>query len=287
MSGHASRAPISGHTRLVGIFGDPVDHSRSPAMHNAAFAALGLDLRYVPFRVRPTDLAAATRAIRALDLLGVNVTVPHKEKILRHLDSLSDLAATVGAVNTVINRNGHLHGDNTDVFGFVQSLRSRRLRLRGKRVIVIGAGGAARAVLYGLGQLGVGEVLLANRTPSRARRLIDQMGDAAPPVRVAPLAELARGDTFDGVALVVNATSLGWGGEPFPLLAIAASTERCLFYDTAYGRRTEFLRIAQSERRPHADGGDMLIHQGARALTLWTGRRAPLHAMRMAFYKKY
>ncbi len=256
-------------------------------MHNAAFAALGLDLRYVPFRVRPADLAAATRAIRALDLIGVNVTVPHKEKILRHLDSLSDLAATVGAVNTVINRNGHLHGDNTDVFGFVQSLRSRRLRLRGKRVVVIGAGGAARAVLYGLGQLGVGEVLLANRTPSRANRLIEQLGNAAPTVRIAPLTELAHDDTFDGAALVVNATSLGWGGEPFPPLAIAASAARCLFYDTAYGRRTEFLRIAQSGRRPHTDGGEMLIQQGARALTLWTGRRAPLHAMRMAFYKKY
>lgn len=256
-------------------------------MHNAAFAALGLDLCYAPFRVRPADLAAATRAIRALDLLGVNVTVPHKEKILRYLDSLSDLAAAVGAVNTVINRDGHLHGDNTDVFGFVQSLRSRRLRLRGRRAIVIGAGGAARAVLHGLAQLGVGEVLLANRTPSRARRLIDQLGDAAPAVRVAPLAELAQGDAFDGVALVVNATSLGWGGEPFPPMAIAASTARCLFYDTAYGRRTEFLRIAQSGRRPHTDGGEMLVQQGAKALTLWTGRRAPVHAMRMAFYNKY
>ena len=290
MSKPRRAAPISGRTRLAGIFGDPVEHSLSPAMHNAAFAALGLDCRYVPFHVRPRDLATATGAIRALDLLGVNVTVPHKETIVRHLDSLSELAAAVGAVNTVIQRDGHLHGDNTDVFGFVQSLRARRLRLRDRRAILIGAGGAARAILHGLGELAPAEILLVNRTPARARRLLAQLGGRgrqAPPARVLPLAELARAATFEGVALVVNATSLGWGGEPFPTMATAASSDRCLFYDTAYGATTDFLRIAQSARRPHMDGAEMLVMQGARSFALWTGRRAPLMAMRTAFYKKY
>ena len=135
--------PITGKTRLVGIFGDPVAHSRSPAMHNAAFAALGLDYRYLPFRVAPADLANATRSIRALGLVGVNVTVPHKEKIARHLDTLSELAGTLGAVNTVVHADGVLRGENTDVFGFVESLRRQRRRLRGRRAVVIGAGGAS------------------------------------------------------------------------------------------------------------------------------------------------
>lgn len=257
-------------------------------MHNAAFATLGLDCRYVPFHVRPRELAAATRAIRSLDLLGVNVTVPHKEAIVRHLDALSELATAVGAVNTVLHRDGQLIGDNTDVFGFVQSLRARRVRLRGRRAVVVGAGGAARAILHGLGELGAAEVLLLNRTPAHARRLLAQLASPGlPPVRVLPLAELGRPATFDGAALVVNATSLGWSDEPFPVMAATASAPRCLFYDTAYGRDTGFLRIAQSARRPHMDGGEMLVLQGARAFSLWTGRRAPVMAMRKAFYKKY
>ncbi len=281
-----SPAPITGKTRLVGIFGDPVAHSRSPAMHNAAFAALQLDYRYVPFHVQPAALKAATQSIRALGLRGVNLTVPHKERVLRHLDSLSDLAATLGAVNTVINRDGHLHGDNTDVFGFVQSLQSHRRRLRNRRAIVVGAGGAARAALFGLGQLGVAEVLLVNRTQARGRRLATDLSAHIPSTHVLPIGALAEESSFEDVALVVNATSLGWGAERFPKVAIAASWDHCVYYDMAYGRPTDFLRRAHSARRPSMDGAEMLILQGSRAFTLWTRRRAPVAAMRVAFHDK-
>ncbi len=282
-----AQPPLSARTRTIGIFGDPVDHSRSPAMHNAAFAALGLDYRYLAFRVDAEQLRAATHSIRALGLRGVNVTVPHKEKIRRYLDTTSDLAETVGAVNTVINRDGELHGDNTDVFGFVQSLRAKRVRLRGQRALVIGAGGTARAVLCGLQQLATGEVLLANRTRARAQRLLRDLEAHRPSCRVISLDDLRRDATLAGVALVVNTTSLGWRGERFPSLAIRASKAQCLFYDMAYGRSTDFLRHAAKARRQHCDGSEMLILQAARSFTLWTGRRAPIAAMRKAFINNY
>ncbi len=286
MSRAPTRTPITGRTGIVGIFGDPVEHSRSPAMHNAAFAALALDYRYVAFHVGPDALAAAVRSIRALRLRGVNLTVPHKERVLRHLDSLSQQAAAVGAVNTIVNRDGHLHGDNTDVFGFVQSLRPYRAQLRKQRAIVVGAGGASRAVLCGLRELGVAQVLLANRTLPRARKLAAQIAQHAPPIRLVGLGDLATEATFDEVALVVNATSLGWRGERFPSIAMTASHVRCLYYDLAYGQPTDFFQKATEARRPTMDGGEMLILQGARAFTLWTRRRAPVAAMRTAFYTK-
>ena len=253
-------------------------------MHNAAFASLGLDYRYLAFRVRSDDLATATRSIRVLGIRGVNVTVPHKERVARFVDSVSEIAAAIGAVNTIVNDGGHLHGDNTDVFGFVQSLRDHRRRLRGRRAIVIGAGGASRAVLAGLRHIGMSEVLLANRTPGRARTLLARIGRHAPPCRVVSLSDLSAASMFDGVALVVNATSLGWRGERFPPIAMAASDPRCIYYDMAYGRATDFLHGAERSNRPRLDGSEMLIFQGARAFTLWTKRRAPIAAMRKALH---
>jgi len=271
---------ISGATRVVGILGDPVAHSRSPAMHNAAFAALGLDWVYVPFPVAATDVSAAVAAVRALGLAGVNVTVPHKQAVLAHCDALTPLARRVGAVNTIVNRGGRLLGDNTDVHGFAQTLRAARLRLRGRHAVVIGAGGAARAVLAALGAAGAARITLANRTAARARALAARRWCA--PVRVAALAALADPATLADAALVVNTTSAALDGGDFPAVAYAATPAGCLFVDLLYGHPTAFLAGARRARRRAEDGGAMLLHQGARAFTLWTGRRAPLEVMRGA-----
>ena len=278
---------LSARTRLIGIFGDPVEHSRSPAMHNAAFAALGLDYRYVAFRIDAINLKQATHSIRALGLRGVNVTVPHKETIRRYLDTTSDLAKTVGAVNTVVNDNGRLHGENTDVFGFVQSLRKRRIRLKGRNAIVIGAGGTSRAVLCGLRELGVAQVVLVNRTNARAKKLVHDLRRHVPACQILGLDALNEPPTFENVNLVVNATSLGWGNEKFPDIAVRSSKAQCLFYDMAYGRRTDFLKRAKKDQRPYTDGGSMLVLQAARSFTLWTQRRAPIAEMRKAFCNNY
>ncbi|MEO8604839.1 MAG: shikimate dehydrogenase [bacterium] len=271
---------ISGHTRVVGIIGDPVAHSRSPAMHNAAFAALGLDWVYVPFAVDAAAVGSAVAAVRALGLAGVNVTVPHKEAVLAHCDALTPLARRVGAVNTIVNRDGRLLGDNTDVYGFAQTLRETRQRLRGRHAVVIGAGGAARAVLVALADAGVARLTLANRTPARARALAKRRRGMR--VAVVPLAALAEATTLADAAVVVNTTSAALSGSDFPNLAYDATPRGCLFVDLLYGHATPFLAGAARAGRRHVDGGAMLLHQGARAFTLWTGRRAPIAVMRAA-----
>lgn len=270
--------PISGRTRVVGIIGDPVGHSRSPAMHNAAFAALGLDWVYVPFPVAGDGVGVAVAAVRALGLAGLNVTVPHKEAVIPHLDRLTPLARRVGAVNTIVNQNGRLLGDNTDVHGFAATLRAQRIRLRGRHAILIGAGGAARAVLAALAEAGAARVTIANRTAARAAALARLV--RGPRRTVVPLAALDDPAVLGDAALVVNTTSLGLHGDRLPPIAYAASPARCLFADLVYGSETAFVRGARRAQRPACDGTDMLLHQGARAFTLWTGRRAPLTVMR-------
>jgi shikimate dehydrogenase len=273
---------ISGATRVVGIIGDPVAHSLSPVMHNAAFRALEVDFVYVAFPVRPAELRAALAGIRALGIAGVNVTVPHKERVMAFLDSVSETGRRAGAVNTIVNRAGLLHGENTDVVGFLHALKDVKFRLRGARILVVGAGGVARAVLTALADGHAQSVIVANRTVRRAQRLAAAFNSAGPRVTAVTLAALRDATPLASVDLVVNATSLGLHGETFPPLAYHASHQRCLFFDLIYGRQTDFLTSARRVGRATLDGGGMLLHQGAAALALWTGRRAPVTVMRGA-----
>src|SRR5437879_2502510 len=155
----------SARTLITAIFGDPVEHSASPAMHNAAYAALGLDRRYAAFRVTQQNLAAAIRAIHALGILGVNLTVPHKEAAARMLTRLSPEASLLGAVNCIVNARGNLHGDNTDARGLARDLNDLRVPVRGQLAIVIGAGGAAASALAACVRLGARSISVVNRTP--------------------------------------------------------------------------------------------------------------------------
>lgn len=271
---------VRGSTRVVGIIGDPVAHSLSPAMHNAAFSALAMDWVYVPFPVAPTSLGQAIRGLRALGIAGVNVTVPHKEAVLRYLDGSSELARRVGAVNTIVHRSGQLWGENTDVYGVRQALRA--VRLRGASAMVVGAGGAARAVLVALEQAGVRRVILANRTVARARRVARQLGTPTFFIDVHDLGALEDPRLLAHVRLVVNTTSVGLHGEGFFPLNVDATPAECVFFDLVYGRRTEFLGRAQAAGRLTIDGTEMLLYQGAAAFRLWTGRRPPVEVMRDA-----
>jgi shikimate dehydrogenase len=272
---------ISGHTRVVGIFGDPISHTRSPAMHNAAFRARGLPYVYVPFLVRPADLAKAVQSIRALTIAGVNVTVPHKEHIVRYLDDLSTEANLCGAVNTVVNRQGTLFGDNTDGQGFLASLKERGLSPRRREVVLIGAGGAARAVLVSLIRAGSARVIIANRTSTHAEalaRTYRSLGKTH--LATVPLDTLRDPTLLEKATLIVNCTSVGLHNEDFPPLAYTATPPDCLFYDLLYqSTLTSFLRHARAARRPVLDGRRMLLHQGALAFSLWTRSPAPLDVM--------
>jgi shikimate dehydrogenase len=276
---HARGAAVA--PQLLGVLGDPVDHSLSPAMHNAAFAALGLPHLYLRWRVSPSELPAALEEARKLGVAGLNLTVPLKETALPLLDHVTPEARRIGAVNTIAFRGERLLGDNTDARGFARSLRGR-VRLRGGRAVLIGAGGSARAVASSLVDAGCRDVVVANRTHARGEALAAWLRDAGVPARVVPLGALRDGAALEGARLVVNTTSVGLTGRSVAV-RFEAAPRRCLFVDLVYGRApSPFLFAAAKKRRPTLDGAGMLLHQGALAFEWWTGRRAPLHAMVLA-----
>jgi len=265
--------------RLFAVLGDPIAHSASPAMHNAAFAATGLPHLYVRARVRPNELRTALADARRLDVGGLNLTVPLKEVAAPLLDGLTPRARAIGAVNTVLPRRGRLIGDNTDGEGFLRSLRGL-VRLDRARVVVVGAGGSARAVATALAHRGSGTLVLANRTSTRARALATAV-ERTTPDRAVEVAALDDPELLNDATLVVNATSAGLTGAALPIRPTRSHPE-CLFVDLVYGRSTPFLRAAARACRRTLDGRGMLVHQGALAFEQWTNRPAPLATMRRA-----
>jgi 3-dehydroquinate dehydratase/shikimate dehydrogenase len=258
-------------TRIYGVIGNPIGHSLSPLMQNAGFAARRIDAVYVPFLVR--DLKDFLGSIEALGIRGFSVTLPHKEKILPHLDGCDPLAARIGAVNTVVVRGGgKLYGYNTDYVGVLQALE-KRMALAGSRVLILGAGGAARAVAFALVQAGSG-VCVAARRPERAKALAKAAGGEA-------LARSRlRGEFFDAI---VNATPVGMhpavGNSP-----LDARELNCrLVFDTIYRpRATKLLHLAARRGIETVSGVEMFVAQGAAQWEIWTGQRAPVAAMRRA-----
>ncbi len=272
-------ARVEGTTRVVGILGDPVDHSLSPRMHNAAFAALGLDYVYVPMRATRATIRDAVKAMRALGLVGFNVTVPFKQDVLRLVDRLTPAAEAIRAVNTIFRDGDEIVGDNTDACGFSEALRSHGTKVRGARVLVIGAGGSARAVLHALGEGGADDVVLANRTVATARKLARELGGTATDLSV-----LQHGELLASRTLVVNCTPVGLKGGAFLAYAAGRTPKTCVHFDLAYSRTglTPFLALAAKAGRPVVDGRHMLVHQGAAAFRRFTGRKAPVDVMLQA-----
>ena len=273
---------ISGRTGVLGVIGHPVAHSASPAMHNAALAATGLDYVYVAFPVPPEGAAHVGRAMRHLGIRGLNVTVPHKQAVLPGLDEIAPEARAIGAVNTIDHRDGRLVGHNTDAYGVLASLREGGLERLPPKVALLGAGGAAKAVLHALLSRGeVEEVILLNRTASRAESLAEAM-DGGGRVRVAPLAE--SGGVREA-GLVINATSIGMEPEAgvSPLGDGSVLHDGMAVLDIVYKPlRTRLLEQALAAGARALDGLGMLVHQGARSFEIWTGVRPPVDAMRRA-----
>ncbi|HMK93168.1 MAG TPA: shikimate dehydrogenase [Thermoleophilia bacterium] len=276
---------ISGSTRLTGIIGWPVEHSLSPAMHNAAFAASGLDMAYVALPVAPGALAAAVGGLAALGFVGVNVTIPHKTDVVAFLDELADDAARIRAVNTIVVRDGRLLGHNTDVGGFERALREIVPEgIEGGEALLLGAGGAARAVALGLLRQGVQRLVVADRTPARAHELLALAGgEEGVEGRVVALDALTPADVA-GADVLVNATSLGMSAElKVPGVLVDNIRRDHIVFDVVYGKRpTKPLARARAVGARAVDGLGMLAWQAALAFELWTGRPAPLDVMRSA-----
>ena len=281
---------ITGSTQIVGLLGWPVSHSLSPAMHNAAFAHLELDWRYVPLPVdpaRPQAIPEAVAGLRALSLRGANVTVPHKQAVMRCVDRLTPAAEVIGAVNTlVVEKDGSLLGDNTDAAGFIGDLRDHGVDLQERHVLVLGAGGSARAVVYGLAQAGAARIAIANRTVATAQALAAAL---QPHVPGCPLTALALPADLPGLAaqadLIVNCTSLGMtpnvDTSPWPDELPFHSGQ--IVYDLVYNPAdTRLLRQAARAGVQAIGGLGMLVWQGAFAFERWTGTPAPVDIMRAA-----
>ncbi|MBV8952301.1 MAG: shikimate dehydrogenase [Actinobacteria bacterium] len=273
MTGHA----VGADTRVAGVIGDPVRHSASPALHNSAYAALGLDFVYVAFPVRAGRGGDAVRAVPALGLAGLNVTMPHKADAARACDALSPDAQALGAVNTVIPRpDGTLFGDSTDGDGFLRALHDDAIDVTGRSVLVLGAGGAARAVVLALGRAGA-HVVVAARRPDAAA----DAAALAPGAQSRGIDELER--CVASVDVVVNATPLGMRGEhpPFDPGALAG---RGAVVDLVYHpARTPLLLEAEARGVEMVTNGlGMLVHQAALAFRAMTGVEAPLEVMRAA-----
>ena len=272
---------MRGTTRLYGIMGYPIAHSLSPMMHTFAFRQQHLDCVYLPFPVAPDQLAPAVAGAVALGVCGFNVTIPHKEAIMAHLDDVSAAARAIGAVNTVHVRDGRTMGYNTDGEGFLQPLHALHLPLTDTMTCMLGAGGAARAVAMALLEAGCPVLVIANRTHERAVRLVAVLQKHFPQAQVqaVPFAEAAPVARQSG--LLVNATSVGLPNASGALLPDTCFRPGQVVYDLVY--RPLYTPLLQAARRGGATivpGLDMLIGQGAAAFQIWTGVQFPVEAVR-------
>lgn len=275
---------ITGATSVCAVIGDPIRHSLSPCIHNAAFQHLELDYAYVAFRVGLKDLGDAVRGMRGLSLRGLNVTTPLKLEIMRHLDRLDGSAEAAGAVNTVLNQDGTLVGYDTDGKGALTALEEGERRLAEEKVVILGAGGASRAISQTLAGEAL-EVVILNRTPERAERLAEEVSErVGRRVRSGKLCRNVLKEELEDADVLVNATSVGMrpreGETPVDGDLLRPGL---LVFDLVYDPpETRLLREARSARAETIDGLTMLVHQGAASFEIWTGMRAPVRVMMRA-----
>lgn len=266
---------INGKTKITGLFGYPVEHTLSPSMHNAAFEHMGLDYCYLPFLVHPDSLGQAVDAVRALNMSGVNITVPHKEAVIPLLDGVDEEAAFIGAVNTIVNSGGKLKGYNTDGRGFMRSLSEADIQVEDRQVLIVGAGGASRAISYYISEKAKA-LFLYDIAPDRLNKLVSDIGKIRS--NVSSLGKITDLGMFD---VVINATPLGLkSGDPLPF-DIAALSTRSTVCDLIYGK-TRLIEEAGKKGCRTMDGMGMLLWQGVLAFELWTSAFPPVDVMRNA-----
>ncbi|BER91941.1 shikimate dehydrogenase [Thermatribacter velox] len=275
---------ITSEFSLLALLGHPVQHSLSPLFQNAALQKLGLPYVYLAFDVAPDDLKDALYGLKALGFRGANLTVPHKELAVNFMDSLHEHAALLEAVNTVVNENGKLVGYNTDVIGFMKALHKNGAQLEGREVLLLGAGGAARAVACALNEVKVTRIWVANRSWERARLFLEWSRKALTcPVESLSWTSLFeqpdKEPTFREIYAIINATALGLKGEEIPLPWGYLSGLHWVI-DLVYGKKgTPLVKKAEEKNIRNFDGRDMLIFQGAESFRLFTGHQAPLDVM--------
>lgn len=279
---------ISGKTKVVGIFGYPIEHTLSPVMHNSAFLHLGLDYIYLPFQVKEVDLKYAVLSIKALDIRGVNVTIPHKEKVIKYLDEVSDDVLKIGAVNTILNNNGKLIGFNTDKFGFIKSITQAGITLQNKKVLVLGCGGASRAVCFGLLEEGIYSLYITDIFEKKAKKLKNDLKKFYKDKDIKVITTGSILEVLSNVDILVNATPVGMkpNTDASPVDTFEKSNNDLIVCDLVYNPvETKLIKMAKKQKLKTISGIDMLVWQGAKAFEIWTGIKPPYDIMREKVYK--
>ncbi len=279
---------VSGKTRICGIIGNPIEHTLSPIMHNAAFKELDLDFIYVAFKVEKECLREAMEGIRALGIHGLNVTIPYKEKIIPFLDEISPEAKIIGSVNTILNQSNKLIGYNTDGIGAVKALEDNKVELIQKNVILLGAGGAAKSIAFHFSQKAK-KIMILNRTLDRGKKLAESLRSRSnADVCWDQLSREAIRNHLKKADILINATSVGMNPESDVTLVDPNWLNPEIFiFDIVYGPvETKLIRDAKKIGAKTMDGIDMLVYQGAMAFTIWTGNAPPIKKMKETIVEK-
>lgn len=276
---------INGSTELYGIIGYPARHTFSPAMHNAAFQSLGINAAYVAFEVKPQDLHSAIQCLKALGVRGLNVTAPHKERVLKYLDEIEKEAELIGAVNTIALKDGRSKGFNTDGKGFVKSLQEEfGISPSGRRFFIIGSGGASKAISFSLALSGAGRIVVVDEITDKAITLAKALSMHTSCEAIALKKEnKAIKEMVLNSDVLINATPCGMKVTDPKIIEPDFIYKGLLVYDIIYNpRTTALLREARNRGAVTANGTGMLLNQGALAFTVWTDKKAPIHVMRNA-----
>ncbi len=280
---------IKGTTKLLGIIGDPIEHSKSPVMQNAAIEALNLDYVYIPFEVKKEDLEKVFNGFRAIKLRGFNVTIPHKENVIPLLTKVTDTAKKIGAVNTVWLTDEGWYGTNTDIDGFIAPLKELHRDWTKIIPVVLGAGGASRAVIVGCEQLGCSQIKVIGRNTEKLEVFKDSWANSNLNCQISVYGCKNLTDLIVDTELIVNTTPVGMypniDNSPLTVEQNKLFKEKAIAYDLIYTPRpTLFLQQAQKQGAIIIDGSEMLVQQGAIAFEIWTGKTAPVEIMRQSLF---
>ena len=261
------------------VIGDPINHSLSPNIHSAAFRELNLDSSYIGYRIPKGELESGVEGLKKIKISGFNVTIPHKIEMMKYLDKMDESCSIIGAVNTVVNDEGILKGYNTDMDGFLEPLKKRNISIKDKKILLIGAGGAARAIVAGMSKEKAEEVDIANRTTKNAEELSEFATSIGLSTNVKKIEEIKNLQNYN---IIINSTSLGLKNESSPIL-FEQINQDSVIYDIVYSpMNTDFIKKAKDKKLEVIYGYEMLLGQATRAFEIWHEMKAPYNAMKKA-----
>ena len=265
--------------KTFAVIGDPIDHSLSPTIHNAAYRELEMDCTYIAYRVAQGELATGIESLKKIKISGFNVTIPHKIEMMKYLDNVDDNCKKIGAVNTVLNDDGILRGFNTDMDGFLEPIKRKEISIKNSRVLLLGAGGASRAIVAGFQKEGADEIVIVNRTKENGEKLAEFSKKIG--IRKARSAYMKEMDVLDSnFDFIVNASSLGLNGEK-NIIPDNLMDEQTTVYDIVYKPlKTDLINIAKEKNCKIIYGYDMLLGQAIRSFEIWLDKQAPYEAMK-------